>query len=143
MGRCLDIDARGVEQLLETRYHLRYMRRELRLLSDYGEVGIDHLIARLAHHLHDGGEELCAVGTTVPLVGIGEVVADISLADSSEESIHQSVQCHVCIGVTEQSQWAGDAYATEDERSVWRGAMYVVARAYAVAAGHARGSLLE
>ena len=143
MGRCLDIDARGVEQLLETRYHLRYMRRKLRLLSDDGEVGIDHLIVRLAYHLHNGGEELSAVGTTVLLVGVGEVIADVSLTDSPEECIHQSVQCYVCIGVTEQSQWAGDAYATEDERSVWRGAMYVVARAYAVAAGHARGSLLE
>ena len=91
MGRCLDIDARGVEQLLETRYHLRYMRRKLRLLSDDGEVGIDHLIASLAHHLHDGGEELCAVGTTVPLIGVGEVIADVSLPDRSEERIHQSV----------------------------------------------------
>ena len=143
MGRCLDIDTRGVEQLLETRYHLRYMRRELRLLSDDGEVGIDHLIASFAYHLHDGGEELSAVGATVPLIGVGKVIADVSLPDSSEERIHQSVQCHVCIGVTEQSQWAGDAYATDDERSVWRGAMDVVARAYAVAAGHARGRLLE
>ena len=141
MGRCFDIDTRGVEQLLDMCYHLRYMRRELRLLSDDGEVGIDHLIACFAYHLHDGGEELRAVGSAVPLVGVGEVVADVSLADRSEERIHQSVQCHVCIGVTEQSQWAGDAYATEDERSVWRGAMYVVARAYAKAAGHIRGGV--
>jgi len=79
------------------------MTRKLRLLSDDGEVGIDHLIARLAYHLHDGGEELSAVGSSVLLIGVGEVVADVSLTDSPEESIHQGVQCYVCIGVTEES----------------------------------------
>ena len=103
VGGRLDIDARGVESLLEARYHLRYMTRQLRLLSDDGEVGIDHLVARLAHHLHDGGEELSAVGSTVLLVGVGEVIADVSLPDSPEECVHQGMQSYVCIGVTEQS----------------------------------------
>ena len=61
------------------------MRRQFRLLSDDGEVGIDHLIASLAHHLHDGGEELCAVGATVPLIGFGHLLAQ-GVMDSVAQS---------------------------------------------------------
>lgn len=79
------------------------MGREFGLPSDGGEVGINCLTTLLAYHLHDGGEELHAVGSTIPLVGIGKMVTDVPLFDGPKERVHQNVQCYISVGVTEQS----------------------------------------
>ena len=51
------------------------------------------------YHFYDFRKELHAVRAPVFLVGIGEVVSDVPLADGGEKGVHEGVDGNVAVAV--------------------------------------------
>ena len=110
--------------------------RDLRGLGDDGGVDAVDLCAALAG---EGGgflEDLQAADAADRGIGVGEVMADVLLADGAEHGVGDGVAEDVGIGMTLESAIVRNLDAAEDERASFDEAVDVVAEA---GGGH-RGS---
>jgi hypothetical protein len=74
-------------------------------------------IPSVAHNAPDFPKQLNGVGVLETLVGIGEVVADIFQARSSEQCVGYGVGQYVSVRVTGEATVEGDGYSAQDQGS--------------------------
>ena len=99
-------------------------------LSKYRAVGIIELIARLAETAHDLLEKQETVRAGKALVIIGKELAYIAHGGSAEQSIHERVNKHVRIGMTEKPFFIGDIHPAEYQPSVGHKPVHIIAMSY-------------
>ncbi len=75
-------------------------------------LATSHDVADEAAHL---AQQLYGIGVPVPLVGVGEVVADVLEAGGPEQGVGYGVGQNVGVGVSEQAALEGDLDAAEHE----------------------------
>ena len=105
------------------------MRADLGLFGDEGGVDVVDRGAAGGDEFAGVGEDLQTADAADGFIGIGEMVADVALADGTEESVGDGVGQNIGVGVTLQPAMMRDDDAAEDEGATLDEAVDVVAEA--------------
>src|SRR5262249_5403813 len=127
--RCLELDADAVE-LDSERMRDPFADRaavvlQLRALEDDGGIDVDDRVAELERKLFRVAEEDERIASFPARVGIGEMHTDIAEGGGAENGIGDGVGEDVGVGVSGESEFAGDGDAAENERAAGLDAVHV------------------
>ncbi len=100
--------------------------RKLRPLGNDGDIRIHRDIPPLPQNGNDTLQEQNAVRSAVLRIGIGEQLPDVAQGRRPEKRVHQRVDRHVRIRVSNRPERAGDLHAAEDAGLALRNPVRVV-----------------
>ena len=102
------------------------MRFHLRGLRQHGRVDIADGIAVFTQQPHRLAQQFAAVRTFVTFVGIGEPAADVAQRRRAQQRIHDRVQQHIRIRMTEQAGFVRDGHPAHDQRATRHQPVHIV-----------------
>jgi len=124
----LDIDAVGrrAERGGKIAAHLRNVRGKLGGLCNDRCIDIADAITGFVHDGGDGRGQFEAVSSGIGRIGVGEVAANVTLAQGAEDGIHYGMGQHIGIRVAEQAGGVRDIDPAEDEPAALHQAVHIV-----------------
>src|ERR1700722_16033216 len=105
------------------------VRDELGALHNDRAVHVDKLKSLRDDTREHRLQQLDRIGVAVALVAVGEVLADVTKAGSTQQSVNHRVREHVGVGMAVKAKLAGDLNAAQDESAPWGQPVGVVADA--------------
>ncbi len=101
-GCCFDVDdlRRYLAAAGEVGLHCGKMLCQLGALADNGEISVTQSIVARRHQLVHMGQKQQAVDTLVLLVRVGEMAANVTLAERTEQGVDQRMSHNIGVGVT-------------------------------------------
>ena len=111
------------------RAHGVAVRRDLGRLAQEGHVDVGDGAAARAHAPGRVGQEQVRGRALPARIGVGEMLADVAVADGAEQRIGERVQADVGVGVALQRVGVRNPDAAQPDVIAWREAVHVEALA--------------
>ena len=106
--------------------HFFHIRKQLRALRDDCRINILDHKALLIQQPFDCLQKLHTGSPLLLWIGVREMLPDIPECRCPEQCIHDRMQCHICIGMSEQSFFIRNLYPAENQFSSFYQTMYVI-----------------
>ena len=102
------------------------MRRKLGCLRQNRCVHIADLIARAADNLRHARSKRQTVRARIGRVGVGEQFPNVAERRRAEQCVHNGMDKHVRVRMTEQTAAVGNRDPAENQRSTFNQPVYVI-----------------
>ena len=128
-GRRLEVDASDIDPEIRRNVaaHRGPVPAEPRSLCDQREVGVHHSKAARSEQRGAVSQEHAAACALPFRVAVREMLADVALAQRTEQRVAQRVQQHVAVGVRHDALRVWNRNAAESDRIARTEGVYVVA----------------
>ena len=103
--------------------------RQLRALSQDGNIHISHCIARPSQVNSHHPQQRAAVCPPPAFIAVRKQFSNVPQSGGPQKGIHQRVEGHICVGVSQQTQVIGDLNTPQDQRPALHQTVHIISMA--------------